>query len=485
MRREFLLNIAFLIGINLVIKPFYTFFIETEVQNVVGPEEFGLYFSVFNLSYIFQIFLDLGIHNYGSQYLPKHPETRDHYLSTALFTKALLVVLFAMMIVIIGVLLGYDDRLRGLLYLVSTNQVLIALIFFCRSSLAALGHYRSNSLISVLDKVFMMSALGYALFWNKSLMLSFDVYDFIGIRMGSYALTTGIAGLMLWGVGRFRTLIKVKWSEIRQLLRASLPFAILVVFMGICNRTDAVMLERLLDDGGLQSGIYAAAYRIYYAMSTLGFLFSMLLLPMFSSLLGKDNAELNQLADLSLRTILMLSIGATGVLFVIDDEVMSLLYRSDAELYGTGILTILSITMVLTCVIYVLGTLLTASARLKQLNYVFIIATFVNIGVNIYLIPSIGALGAAWATMLTEILVVTAQYIICIRLTPLRLTRQSLIAIGLYTISTVIACYLIDAVLNPSWPIRMMTMMSITLLVALGSSMLRPYELLRMVKPRD
>jgi O-antigen/teichoic acid export membrane protein len=52
--------------------------------------------------------------------------------------------------------------------------------------------------------------------------------------------------------------------------------------MAFYNRIDGVMLERMLDNGQEQAGIYAQSFRILDAASMIAFLFSGLLLPMFS-----------------------------------------------------------------------------------------------------------------------------------------------------------------------------------------------------------
>lgn len=421
--------------INLIIKPFYTFFIETEVQNLIGPEDYGIYFSLFNLSYILQILLDMGIHNYGSQYIAKDPVDSHRFLSLALTTKAFLTLVFAVAILLVAGILGYNHGMKSILYLVSINQILISLIFFFRSSLAAIGCYRMNSIISVLDKLIMIGLFVYVLHLSDTLRASFDLFSFIGIRMGAYLVTCLVAYGLLYFVGKQ----KVAWHwDARaawELLRRSLPFAIIVIFMGLSNRTDAVMLERLLADNGLQSGIYAASYRIFYAMNTLGFLFSMLLLPMFAHLLIADKSELLHLVELSLKTILALAIGAVAMVYMLRHTIMTSLYKSDALLYGTGILMSLCVTFILASVIYILGTLLTANARMRHLNILFAISTVINVVINYYLIPIQGAYGAAMATLYTHVFVMLGQIFLSYHIIPLRLPMKSIVSIIVFACS--------------------------------------------------
>jgi len=305
-----------------------------------------------------------------------------------------------------------------------------------------------NSIISVMDKLIMIIGFVYVLHISSDLREEFNVIGFVGIRMGAYILTAIIAYLLIRLVGQRKIYWYFDRKETWHLIQKSLPFAIIVIFMGLSNRTDAVMLERMLVDNGLQSGIYAAAYRIFYSMNTIGFLFSMLLLPMFATLLVKDRSELTHLVELSLKTILLLSVGAVALVYLLRFSIMDVLYKSDASLYGTDILMTLCFTFILSSIIYILGTLLTANARLKYLNILFILSTTVNIIINAILIPNYGAQGAALATLMTHGLVVLGQIGLCYWIVSLRLRWASIASITGFTIAIGCIAYYSDVLME-------------------------------------
>jgi len=232
----------------------------------------------------------------------------------------------------------------------------------------------------------------------------------------------------------------------------------------------------------LQSGIYAAAYRVYHAMNTIGFLFSMLLLPMFANLLKTDRTELKKLTVLGLDTILFLTCGSVALVYIMRDQIMVWLYQADATIYGTDILILLSLTLVLSSVIYVLGTLLTANTRLRELNVLFIIATFFNIGINWYLIPRSGAVGAAWATLLTELLVVIGQAILVYFIIPLRISWSQLARVILFVI-VVFASTLIIQDLDYDLFTKSSLLAVAILLLAILTRVFQPNRLISILKP--
>ena len=60
-KRQFVSTILWLIVVNLVIKAFFIIGIDLQVQQRTGPSEYGLYFTLLNLCYIFQIINDFGL----------------------------------------------------------------------------------------------------------------------------------------------------------------------------------------------------------------------------------------------------------------------------------------------------------------------------------------------------------------------------------------------------------------------------------------
>ena len=94
MRREFIINFLVVIGANLLIKPIYIFGIDRTVQNVVGPDEYGIYFALFNFTLLFQIIADLGLQNYNNRSVSQSPDLIHSYLPSILLVKTILAIIF-------------------------------------------------------------------------------------------------------------------------------------------------------------------------------------------------------------------------------------------------------------------------------------------------------------------------------------------------------------------------------------------------------
>ncbi|NNF21747.1 MAG: polysaccharide biosynthesis protein, partial [Saprospiraceae bacterium] len=67
MNAIFVRSLVLVFLVNLIIKPFYIFGIEVSVQNILGAETYGLFFSLFNFTYLFQIINDMGLQHYNAK----------------------------------------------------------------------------------------------------------------------------------------------------------------------------------------------------------------------------------------------------------------------------------------------------------------------------------------------------------------------------------------------------------------------------------
>ena len=94
MQKKFLSSLLITIFLNLLIKPISLFGIDATVQNKVGPEEYGLYFSLLNLSVILNMLLDLGINNYTTKRIAQRPEIAKRYFSKVFSFRLILFLIY-------------------------------------------------------------------------------------------------------------------------------------------------------------------------------------------------------------------------------------------------------------------------------------------------------------------------------------------------------------------------------------------------------
>ncbi|MFT5165150.1 MAG: O-antigen/teichoic acid export membrane protein [Saprospiraceae bacterium] len=404
MNREFFINIVFLVSINLLIKPFFIFFIDRTVQNVVGAETYGLYFALLNLTYLLQIFNDFGINSFNNRNISRHSQLLEKYFPNILVLKCFLGLLFIVLAFGVAWLFGYAIHLH-LLFFILLNQLFISFILFFRSNISGLAMYRTDSMLSALDKLLMILFCGILL-WVSPFKEQFRIEYFVYGQTLALFLTALIAFATIYkNLNRIR--FRFNPAFLKLILKESYPYALVFFLMMTYTRIDGVMIERLLPDGAYEAGVYASAFRLLDAGNQVGFLFAGLLLPMFSRMI-KGNQVIKSLLRFSILMIWGGAITMATATCFYSTEIMDLLYV-EATPYWGGILRYLMISFVAISGIHIFGTLLTANGSLKELNIIFSIGVILNIIFNYFLILNIKAEGAALATVVTQFFVLFAE----------------------------------------------------------------------------
>ena len=420
MQRKFLSNLAFLLFLNLLIKPFWIFGIDRAVQNEVGAEVYGSYFALFNFAFILNVFLDLGISNFNNRNVSQHEHLLGKYFPRIVALRLLLAVGYSIICMITGMVMGYSHHQMMMLVLLCFNQFLLSSILFLRSNIAGLQLFKMDSLVSVMDRLLMILTCGWVLFFMQR-PTPFQIEWFVYMQTFAYGFTAVFAlAVVLHRGGPFT----IKWNPamLVLILKQSLPFALLILLMSIYGRVDSVLLERILPDGKEQTGIYAQAFRLLDASNMIAYLFAVLLLPMFSRML-KLQQDVKPLVHMASKLILIPAFTLGIICWYYATDLMSVLYENHAIESGR-ILSLLMFSLIPMAGAYIIGTLLTANGSLKYLNVIALIGVISSFLFNMILIPKLGAYGAAVTCLITQLVAFILQLFVAIKLFKFKLNKE-------------------------------------------------------------
>ncbi len=396
---------------NLIVKPLWLLGIEVGVQNAVGNEVYGFYFAVLNLAYIFNILLDLGVTNFNTRNIAQHPQLISKHLSGILGIKLCLLALYMVVTFTVGALLGYGSTEFRLLAWLTVAQFLNSLILYLRSNFEGLLLFKWDSLFSVLDRVLMIVICGLLL-WSP-LRERFNIYWFVYAQVAAYAVTALLAFVVIARKARFK---RLRWDKrfFLVILRKSAPFALLVLLMASYNRIDPILLRRMASDA--DAGIYAGAFRLLDALTMVAYLVSVPLLPVFSRLCRERTSR--QIVD-TIRIVfwpmMLFAVGAAVLCAIFAEPLMRLLYHDEYAPY-VPVFRVVIFGIIPIGLTYIFGTLLTAGGHLRQLNIFAATTLVLNVLVNLLLIPRLGAVGSAWASLTAQSFMALAQLVLAIRL---------------------------------------------------------------------
>ena len=477
-KKKFIFDLAILLILNLLIKPFWILAVEPNVQMSVGNASYGEYFVLFNFSFLINILLDFGLTNFNNKNIAQNTHLLSKHFSKMLSLKFVLGLLYITVTLLIGFfVLGFEVRYIKLLVILCVNNFFLSFILFLRSNLLALHLFRLDSIMSVLDRVIMIIIVG-AMILNM-FGLEVDIMNFVYAQTVGYGLTALIGFLVV--LNKTHTFkLNWDWAFNRMILKKSFPFAILVLLMTFYNRLDGVMIERLLPGnlGKEQSGIYAKAFRLLDAANMIAYLFSVQLLPLFSRML-KNKENIENIVKLSFTLLLTPAlIVSVGSLFYAD-RFCELLYKGNSE--GYEILGLLMSCFTAISITYIFGTLLTANGNLKYLNLMAVSGILINLVLNFILIPKMHALGSAIASVVTQFLTCLIQVFISYKVFKFHINKRLLISLILFIVGIVFANYF-TMNLTTYWVYNFVIMLIFSGLLAFITGMINPKSVLRFIK---
>jgi O-antigen/teichoic acid export membrane protein len=476
MKRKFVTNLAFVLFLNLLVKPFWIFGIDRTAQNVVGADGYGFYFSLFSFSLLLNILLDLGITNFNNRNIARDPEKLQRYFSQIVGLKLLLALFYAAICLLSGWMLGYDKAQLSMLWVLILNQFLASFILYLRSNISGLHYFRTDSMISVLDRTLVIIICGILL-WGNVTDQVFRIEWLVYSQTAAYVITALVTfGIVWYRAGNFR--LQMNLQGFKKILRQSFPFALLILLMTFYNRIDSVMLERILENGKQQAGIYAQSFRILDAAGMFAFLFAGLLLPIFSRMI-KQGQDVGEMVRLSFTLIIVpaATLAVLGLFYGF--EIMDWMYN---EHIGTSsrIFPLLMFGFMAISTTYIFGTLLTANGNLRELNILASTALIVNIVLNLILIPEYQALGAAISSLVTQVYMAVLQVIVSAVKLSLRLDYGFIIRLAVFVLGLFLLGYLSSRFMG-SWYHGALLMILSSLMLMFITKLLRFRDLYRII----
>ena len=441
---------------------------------------YGTYFAVFNYSFLLSILLDFGINNFNNRAISRDKKRMGEYLLNLMLVKGGLSILYFVLTFLSALITGFDELQLKMLFFLAANQILLSAILYFRSNIAALQLFKTDSIISTLDRLLAI-VFCLALLYLPVFKHSFNIMWFIYVQTAALLITAIIAFAVILGKSKIELNIwKGKFTKM--ILLKSAPFAMLALLMGVYYRIDAVMIQFMLPNGKEETGIYAASFRLLDAANQFGYLFATLLLPMFAGMIRR-NEGMKHLVKFSSELLFVIAFIIAADCYFFRNEMMHLMYNNATE-YWSQIFGWLMCTFIPMSSIYVFGTLLTAKGNLKVLNFIALGGMLLNISLNLFLIPRYGALGATIATLITQFLAALAHIIAANNAFGFEYEGKDLLKMSGFAVTSCVVLFLTK--MTPiDWRLNLVLASALCCLVAAGTRLVPVSELLSLIRPQS
>ena len=414
---------AFLLTLfQLVSKVFYLLFFV--LLGNLPDTLYGKIEGLLVLGSTFFILSDFGIEAWLTRELANNPEGTTARLPRIASLKVTLTGLagFLLAVWIFRTVATGWEEVSGLTWIVfGCGVYMTALSFqsYLRSISRAHQRFEVEGRMAVADKFLTLVLGGIALMFFQSVL---------GL-MWTFALASSMATLYGWiRVSRFQPRLAPMGAPDFSVLRAAYPFALSSICILLFYYMDRLMVFQLIREGDVALARYSRGYRIVMGLLLFPQMMSVAIYPMFSKLSLAPEERIN-VGRSSLRTLLFLALPLVVGGWVVGGGLLDLLFphgdpeapswvfdrylgwdASSANLTEAAVLRVLLLSLPFPCCNYLFGPALNAIGK-ERLNLAASATSLVaNIGLNLFLIPRLGPVGAAGATTVTQFLYAVVLY---------------------------------------------------------------------------
>lgn len=225
-------------------------------------------------------------------------------------------------------------------------------------------------------------------------------------RVLSRAIQVSFLIILCWkffGKIKFRC----EFTQWKSMLKKSFPMGFGIIMIQIYYSLDVVMLGLIRSDK--EVGFYAAAYKIILVIALVGEVFQKSIYPSLSRLSNASKSKLNRLLGDSLKVALIFAVPVIFLGFVASYELITLIYGQGYE-KSAFVFQILIFNILCVWINGLVAHAVLASDKEKKYLRGVTIGALFNFGLNLVMIPLWGMMGAAIATILSEVCVLVYFY---------------------------------------------------------------------------
>jgi O-antigen/teichoic acid export membrane protein len=357
--------------------------------------EFGIYNLFLALIFIGGMIVNFGMENVTIREVAKNHGRTQEFFNNAAFLALIFSFISWPLIVGLAVVLKYGSEI---VFLLSFGGAIFIFMGFSQISSAIIKAHERMEIFSVVGICISLISLGLNLLvlflCGTVTWLVIVLFSMEGLRAIVYAsIIRGNFVIFSWKLDR---------KVISQIIRLSVPFALLMAFGVLLSRIAIVMMGYLKPME--EVAVFSMASKFTDVLSLISGSLTGALFPALSAKITTSREDLWNIFNDSIGIFAILGFGASLLLVFLAKPIIFLLF-GDTYLAGTTALRWLGWAFLFTMISGPVGTfLLVAGDQMNRLLIVGITVVVANILMNLWLIPKYSYTGAAFTTFFCTML---------------------------------------------------------------------------------
>lgn len=384
-KKNFLYNSLYqilILAVPIITTPYLT--------RTIGADGVGIYSYNYSITNYFMMFVLLGLENYGNREIAKNKNDKNKLSYT--FSSIYLLQLFMGILVIISysifIFLSGQNSFYALIFGIN----IIATCLDINWALYGLELFKSVALRNTLIKV-ITTILIFSLVKNKN-----DVSIYCLIML----LCNLLSQVCAWPILLKKTYLqRPKIRDIFRHLKPNLWLFLTVLSVGIYKSTDKIMLG-IFDPQKTQVGFYELSERIISIPNILVISLGTVMMPRITYMISNNESKYIDTILPSMFFSLFISTSMCFGIMGISKEFVPLFYGEGFELCISLFLILTPCSLFMSFASVIRTQYILPNSMDKTLVKAGVYGNILNICINLMLIPTFNAIGAAIATLTAE-----------------------------------------------------------------------------------
>lgn len=374
------------------------------LTKTIGAEAYGVWIQVIVTVDVLPVLTTLGLTMAMMRYFAS---AKDQHAVGEGFYAMLIIVLLSSAAVSAAFYLA-ANLLADALFADNTvvAMLLPAIVFVMGFNYAFLGYFRATQQIKRFALFNSLQPCCTVAVVSTLVLLDFGISGAVfGLFLAQLALCVLMAVRIITDLG----IVRPAFAHVRAYLSLGLPTVPGNLSYWVVNSSNRYIISFFL--GAVAVGYYSPGYTVGYSIVLAVTPVSLVLLPTLSAYF--DDHRLDQVRVIlryCLKYFLTLAIPAIFVLSLLSQQILSILSTPEIAASGYAVTPLIAVSASLFGVYAIVSNVLVLKKQTHVLGLVWLIAASLNVIVTLFLVPRIGFMGAAVATLFTFAFVSTIVF---------------------------------------------------------------------------
>ena len=366
------------------------------IARFYGAEGFGQFTSAHTIATLFIVFADFGFEALLITEVSRDRSKAGTVVEQLLSFKLLFVIAATVGMLIIPFLLPVSNSTKLYIAILSLFTAFSSLTNFFTALFRGLEQFQYDTKVSFANNAVLVVGILILGFLGAPLWMAAVL--FVLARGSGLLMSVSVASKLI----SFR-LKRFDFNVWRILNKDVMVFGVHFVFGALFFTLDTILLSMWQGDHAV--GIYQSVFKLIALALLLPDVIMNTLMPVLSRLHQEGHERWATLGHLMNKTLLLLGLPIAFVLYIYAEQVIALVYGAKEFGEAVPILRVFAFVLLVRYAVETPALMLTTSRRQIARMVIVVSAVIFNYALNAYLIPRDGTMGAATASLITNVLV--------------------------------------------------------------------------------